>query len=141
MSLFALTLTSRVTTTASPDVVRETFEDAASWPEWCSAVVEVQHAPAVWAAGQRLCYRLASVFTVTFDVRIDQVDARQIRWSSSKGPIRGVRTFTFEPGVVVDEKRFESWLPVALFYPRPPIRRMSERWLADLAHEAERRMQ
>ena len=139
MSLFALTLTSRATTTAAPECVRATFEDAKRWPRWCGPVVAVDHAPADWVVGERLVYRLRSLVTVTFDVTLEYVDETSIRWSSTKGPIRGIRTFTFEPGVIVDEKRFESWLPVALFYPRPPIRRMSERWIGALAHESERR--
>lgn len=126
-------------TAADADVVRATFEDTATWPAWCGPVVEVLHAPERWEQGARLAYRLQSLVTVTFDVTLDRVDARSICWSSTKGPITGTRTFTFEDGAVVDEKRFESWLPVALFYPRPPIRRMSERWLADLVAEAERR--
>ena len=140
MSLFALTLTSRVTTSAPPERVRATFEDAATWPSWCDPVVAVERVPATWSAGERLVYRLQSLVAVTFDVTLEHVDDASIRWSSTKGPIRGTRTFTFAPGVIVDEKRFESWLPVALFYPRPPIRRMSERWLADLARESERRL-
>ena len=62
-------------------------------------------------------------------------------WSSWKGPILGTRTWRFEAEgegtLVTDHKRFESrWLPLALFYPRPLIRQMSQRWLADLGAEA-----
>jgi hypothetical protein len=120
-------------------MVRATFEDAESWPSWCGPVVSVERIPGAWESGERLDYDLQSLVRVRFAVTLEHVDEVSIRWSSTKGPIRGTRTFTFEPGAIVDEKRFESWLPVALFYPRPPIRRMSERWLQDLARESERR--
>lgn len=140
MNPFALTLTSQIATSAPRDVVRRVFMDAASWPDWCGPVREVLASPEHWRVGERLCYRLQSVVSVVFDVRLDAVEDGLVRWSSRKGPILGTRTFEFADGVIRDTKLFESVLPVSLFYPRPPIRKMSERWLADLAAESERRM-
>lgn len=144
MSLFDLELTTTRTAPAPVDRVRAVFEDTAAWPSWCSVVSKIEHPPPSWVAGERLVYVLSSLREVTFDVVLEQVDSRQIRWSSHKGPILGIRTWTFEDRdghcVITDHKRFEShWLPLRILYPRPVIRSMSERWLDDLVAEAKRR--
>ncbi|MCO4746849.1 MAG: hypothetical protein KC912_18780 [Proteobacteria bacterium] len=144
MSLFDLELSSSVTTSVPIEVVRATFEDTASWPAWCSAVVSVDAVPSAWKSGERLSYVLSSLSEVAFDVRLTVVDPSQIAWTSRKGPIVGTRTWRFdtdERGThITDTKLFQStWLPLRLLYPRPVIRRMSAQWLADLVAEATRR--
>lgn len=146
MSLFDLDLISRATAPVGAIAVRSTFEDAVSWPQWCSPVHTVRHAPTTWDVGAQLSFVLNTLGRVSFDVQLDEVTDTVISWSATKGPIRGTRTWTFESQgdhtLITDHKRFESsWVPIRLIYPRPIIRRMSERWLADLAREATRRSQ
>ena len=140
MPVTRLVLSSSIQCRAPYERVRQVFEHATDWAQWCGVVHEMRHAPCAWQPGARLHYVLRTFvgLPVAFDVTLTRVDRSVIEWTSVRGPIRGTRTWSFEEngqGVQVrDTKTFEStWLPVALVYPRFAVRHMSERWLADLA--------
>lgn len=139
-----LELASTVRIAAPPDLVWSTLTDAASWPRWCGPIRAVHVVPERWEPGARLSYTLGMGpgVPVRFDVTLDAAEpGRLLSWSSSKWwGVRGERTFALaregEATVVTDTKVFTSpWWPVGSVYPRGSVKRMSERWLADLAAE------
>lgn len=141
MSLKHLEITSSIDIAAPPERVWSTLVDADRWPTWCSVVRTVHEVPERWEPGARLSYTLGMGpgVPVRFDVTLDAVEpGRLLAWSSSKWwGVRGDRAFRLTPireGTrVTDTKAFSSRLwPIGAVYPRGSVRRMSERWLADL---------
>ena len=135
--MFRLDLISTRHIEAPPGRVRAVFDEVERWPEWCSVLLDLRVAKPI-SVGNDLAYTIRMMgLPAPFHVTIDAVTDSSVVWSSWKGPILGTRTWRFEAEgegtLVTDHKRFESrWLPLALFYPRPIIRQMSQRWLADL---------
>ena len=147
MNLRTLRLKQETIIAASPEQVWAVFKDILSWPRWnsvCREVAVKEGKP--WEPGFRfrMVLDMAGV-PVPFEPNVIEADPpNRVVWRSTRLGITGTRTFTFElvDGMTqaADEKLFESRvMPVALVYPRPVIRRMSERWLSALAREVERR--
>lgn len=157
MNPFKLELSSNVRIESSRERVWQVFSDITRWTEWCSVCLQAESVTQrggdafspeeefIWQPGERirLKFRMAGI-GVPFEVAIDHADKEhRVAWSSTKFSVTAIRTFTFEEAgsvtVVTDHKLFTSpVLPLRLFYPRPMIRRMSERMLADLKTECER---
>ena len=142
--MFSLDLISAVHIDAPVPAVRAVFDEVGRWQEWCSVLVGLSLANPI-AVDNELAYTIRMMgLPAPFRVTLTEVNESCVVWSSWKGPILGTRTWRFEvdgDGTrVTDHKRFESrWLPLALFYPRPLIRKMSEQWLSDLEGEVSRR--
>ncbi|MDA1297330.1 MAG: SRPBCC family protein [Chloroflexi bacterium] len=165
MNPFRLELSSSVRINAPRERVWQVFADIARWTEWCGVCLRADPEVLIsedfdWQPGQRinLKFRMSGV-GVPFNVAItDTQPERSVAWASTKLSVTAVRTFTFteelaeelakesagDPAgasvtVVTDHKLFTSpILPLRLFYPRPLIRSMTERMLADLKTECER---
>jgi hypothetical protein len=143
---FELVMDSTVTVGAGREEVWEVLTGAADWPRWCDVCVEVTRAPATWAVGDSLNFRLRMAgVAVPFSVAVTECDRlSKLAWESTKYFVTATRTITLDDAdggtVVTDRKRFRSpVLPVRLIYPRWIVRAMTESWLADLKREAERR--
>lgn len=146
MHLRSLSLVQQASVAASPEQVWAVFEDIRRWPEWNRIVREVailEGEP--WKPGFRfrMVLRMGG-FNIPFEPTVVEADPpHSVTWRSTRLKITGTRTFTFElvEGMarLRDVKLFESKLiPVALVYPRPIIRGMSEHWLRALTYEVER---
>ncbi len=140
-------MSSSVAIDAPRETVWEVFSHAAAWPEWSRVCLEVREVPdALWRPGSMLWFRLRMAGVgVPFHVFVtDSRPERLVAWESTKFTITATRTFRFDVvdgrTLVTDRKLFRSAaLPIALFYPRPLIRNMTESWLDDLKRESERR--
>lgn len=157
MNPFRLELSSAIQIESSAEHVRQVFADISRWTDWCSVCLDAElvgqsgrrvipaESEFSWKPGERIRFkfRMAGV-GVPFEVAIGHTSSEHsVAWSSTKFTVTAVRTFTFEESgsatVVTDHKLFtSSVLPLRLFYPRPIIRHMSERMLADLKTECER---
>ena len=143
---FELVMESSVTVGAGREVVWDVLTGADDWPRWCDVCVAVSRAPATWAAGEQLAFKLRMAgVAVPFSVAVTRCDRRsELAWESTKFSVTATRSFTLVDAdggtVLTDWKRFRSpVLPVRLFYPRRIVRQMTESWLTDLKSEAESR--
>lgn len=144
MSIFGFEMESTVDISASRDRVFSIVERAQDWTLWSDVVADVTRAPAIpWRASEQLAFKLRMAGRrVSFSVRVTEYEqGSKIAWASTKLGITAVRTLSFvDRGIcrVADHKRFSSrFLPIGICYPRSIIRRMTDRWLADLKREAE----
>ena len=143
---FELVIESSVTIDAAQEQVWEVLIGAEEWPRWCDVCVDVSQAPATWAVGESLSFRLRMAgVAIPFSVAVTESERPSgLAWESTKFSVTATRMFTLTSAlggtVLTDRKRFRSpVLPVRLFYPRWLVRGMTESWLADLKREAERR--
>ena len=150
-------MSSSVLVSATPDRVWDVVTRANRWSDWADVCSEVWNAPTgpdEWKPGHRFGFRLNfGMRTVPFNVQVRVVESgdrtvrpsfRFVEWDSTKFTITAVRTISIdsESGdrgcLVTDSKHFSSpVLPIAPFYPRWLITRMTESWLQDLKTEAE----
>ncbi len=142
----ALKMESRILIRAAPERVWAVFSEVGRWVDWCNVCLRADTEPGFnWGVGDRLGlkFKIASVgvpFNVTM---IESEPGRRVAWESTKFTVTATRTFSFAPAghavQVIDHKLYRSpVLPLAFFYPRPIIRRMTESHLSDLKAECER---
>lgn len=140
-----LSLREETSIAASPGQVWGVFQEVHAWPEWNPVCLRVWNvSPKLWEAGSSFSFtlRMAGV-PVSFHVTVTEAQPPyRVTWSSRRVTITGTRTIAFVPSangtLASDTKAFSSpFLPIALFYPRPIIRHMSEASLLALKRRVE----
>ena len=145
MSPFRLEMSSSVDISAPLNHVWQVFSELDRWTEWCGVCLSASGEDNFgWKTGQGISLRLRLAGVgIPFNVTVTESRPQElVAWASTKLTVTAVRTFSFvesELGTLVtDHKLFRSkLLPLALFYPRPVIRRMTESMLTDLKAECE----
>lgn len=138
---------SEVDINAHIDIIWDVFKDINNWPKWSPTTLGVWDVSNdIWELGSKFSFRLKMAGAgVPFTVEIcHSEEKKKIAWKSTIFTVTAVRTYSFdvesESVKVKDHKEFKSWLfPIWTFYPRPIIRNMTERWLAEFKAECERR--
>lgn len=132
---------------ANMEVVWEVFTDIKNWTNWSPTTLEVWDVSEnIWELSSKFSFRLKMAGVgVPFTVDVcKSIEKNTIAWKSTIFTVTAVRTYTFEEienaVLVKDHKQFKSSIfPIWLFYPRPIIRSMTERWLKEFKLECEKR--